>query len=226
MNKINYNENKVLRSCILVQTLEKIGYNEEIPTITNYFLKYNVFDTENIEELTQSTMFESENYIDNLSSILTEKFKIGYPLFIDCESMFEVLLNYYNIKELNICSLLGIHKLFALLTTTQLIELIDFEKAKTILSKDLKYILINMSVKQLNKFMKDYLSYYLNENISTDIIFEYNNFYYICFDYCNNKGEYTQITINEVKEFIIDFVNSIEEIEDYELIYEVILKGD
>lgn len=145
MNKINYNENKVLRSCILVQTLEKIGYNEEIPTITNYFLKYNV---------------------------------------------------------------------------------IDFEKAKTILSEDLKYILINMSVKQLNKFMRDYLSYYLNENISTDIIFEYNNFYYICFDYCSNKGEYTQITINEVKEFIIDFVNSIEEIEDYELIYEVILKGD
>ena len=225
MRKIDYNKDKVLRSCILTNELQKIGFIEEEDFILSYFLKNNVFDTQLLDyvEESQQTMFEESNYIDNLSSELVEVFEVGVPLFNDIVAMLEVLNNFYDAKELKLLTFIGVHKLFATVPTLQLLELIDLNKATQQLKRVTKTRLLNMSVEEFNKFIKKYLSYYLNYTVTEDIVFKFNDSYYLNYDIVNTPTEYFKVEIEEVKEYIIDFVDNMDNIEDFELIYEYML---
>lgn len=215
-------QNELIKICLLLQKAKETGYNKEVNFITSFLLKNGLYDLYfEPMEINNKNKFDNCNYIDNLSFELTDKFNVGYSCFVVTGLKYDILVDYkYNNKELSVCSLEGIDKLFDLIPVSYFVKNLNHTSSIELLKTATKEILLNKTVNEVNSILVDFVTYNKCSKVS-DFVFKRNDSYYLKYDV--DSSQYSEVDITEVKQFIFDFVNSLEYIEEFELIYEYIL---
>ena len=154
---------------------------------------------------------------------------IGYSIDIIANILIDS--KKYDIKDLKAISDIGMLKLFKTVSNDLLennnsinaiirllndIELLEFVKT------NIKEFLKELTLRQLNQILKAYYSYYAKINIETDIITLNDKYISIITDIINKPYLKTDLTINSLTAYLNNFIDSIEYMEDIEVLIDII----
>ena len=221
-----------LKQILLI--LNKLIEFDDIETINqlNYWFKY-LLDSHIDCFYYYEDIGEGLEYFSNIEFELVEYNEISMPIGYSIDIIANILIDSkkYDIKDLKAISDIGMLKLFKTVSNDLLennnsinaiirllndIELLEFVKT------NIKEFLKELTLRQLNQILKAYYSYYAKINIETDIITLNDKYISIITDIINKPYLKTDLTINSLTAYLNNFIDSIEYMEDIEVLIDII----
>lgn len=216
--------NKCVKLSLLLDKAISDGYTQnELLFIGKYIFKnvtssYPYFLSVDKDSYKLEDRKNELHYLDSLSCDLTEHTKIGQSIFCGYDLMFDVLSEVYTVKELNTVDYIHINRLLEVTNKLTFEQIQNFDKVTELLKTVLLNYFANCEVVKLNNILKEHFKYYLNKIIDCDVVFEYNNSFFVTFDF----KEYIKLDKKGLYSYLEDMINNFV-FEDIELLIDVIL---